>query len=69
LGCKVSYVENKDIEKKLNKFRYFCGTLKHTLDMKIWKEIMLKFHKIMTIPSLLYVVKNWTLKGEQLRWI
>lgn len=38
----ISYVENKDSVKKINKFQKKCGTVMRTLNDTILKDIQLK---------------------------
>ena len=54
LGCEVSYLESRDVEIKIKRFRQFCGTTKRTLLNKPNRNTFLKFHKIMAIPLLIY---------------
>jgi len=58
---------NMDMEEKLNRFHFFCGTTRNTLGKKVCKEMLLKLYKVMVIPSLLCGCKTWTLSVEQVR--
>jgi hypothetical protein len=49
-----------DFNTKLSNFQYPCGTFKRTFG---GREM---FHKIMTIPTLLYGSEMWTLKRQDL---
>jgi hypothetical protein len=54
---------NKQVEKKCNSFRFFCGTVKliFLLGKKFYGEKMPKLRKIMATPSLFYYVyATWT---------
>jgi hypothetical protein len=54
-----------DINVKLQRFKQICGTIKRTLDGKVMKETLLRFYKIMSIPTLLYGSECWTLTKRQ----
>jgi hypothetical protein len=43
LGCDVSCNYDADLQTKLNKFQYTCGTIKHTLINKTRKDTQLKY--------------------------
>jgi hypothetical protein len=43
-----------DINVKLQIFQQICSTIKRILAGKIRKETLLRFYKIMAIPTLLY---------------
>jgi hypothetical protein len=49
-----------DINVKLLRFQQICGTIKRTLARKVRKETLLRFYKIMAIPTLLYGSECWT---------
>jgi hypothetical protein len=48
-----------DISVKLQRFQQICGTIKRTLDGKVRKETLVRFYKIMAIPTLLYGSECW----------
>jgi hypothetical protein len=56
-----------DINVKLQRFQQICGTIKSTLAGKVSKETLLRFYKIMAIPTLLYGSECWTLTKRQKR--
>jgi hypothetical protein len=49
----------------LQRFQQICSTIKRTLAGKIWKKTLLRFDKIMAIPTLLYGSECWTLTKRQ----
>jgi hypothetical protein len=42
-----------DISVKLQRFQQICGTIKRTFTGKVRKETLLRFYKIMAIPTVL----------------
>ena len=66
LGCNISYNKNNDINNKLSKFNYICGTIKRSLK-KTSKLTKIKFYKVMAIPMLLYGSESWTLTKQDKR--
>jgi hypothetical protein len=42
----ITYEYKNDIDKKLHKFRYICGTIKRTLKGTLRKDIKLNFTKL-----------------------
>jgi hypothetical protein len=69
LGCDVSYNYDADLQIKLNKFQYMCGTIKRTLTNKTRKDTQLKFYKVMVVPTLLYGYEIWALNRSGKRKI
>lgn len=69
LGCCLSYVNSRDVDTKLAKFQQLLGTIKLTLLKKVRPETILKFYKVMAIPTLLYGSETWALTLAQLRRI
>lgn len=68
LGCEVTFLDNKDLTNKLNKFRYICGTIQKCLKNRTRKDTRLKFYKTMAVPVVLYGSETWVLsKREQTR--
>jgi hypothetical protein len=68
LGCNMSLNREMDINVKLQRFQQICGTIKRTLAGKVTKETLLRFCKIMVIPTLLHGSECWTLtKGQKSR--
>jgi hypothetical protein len=58
---------NRDMDTnvKLQRFQQICGTIKRTLAGKVLKETLLRFYKIIAIPTLLYGSECWTLTKRQ----
>jgi hypothetical protein len=56
-----------DINVKLQRVLQICGTIKRTLAGNIRKETLLRFYKIMAIPTILYESECWTLTVRQKR--
>jgi hypothetical protein len=54
-----------DINAKPQRFQQICGTIKSTLTGKVRKETLLKFYKLMAIPTILYGSECWTLTKRQ----
>jgi hypothetical protein len=50
---------------KLQRFQQICGTIKRTSARKVRKETLLRFYKIMAIPTSLYGSECWTLTKSQ----
>jgi hypothetical protein len=46
-------------------YQQICGTIRRTLAGKVRKETLLRFCKIMVIPTLLYGSECWTLTKRQ----
>jgi hypothetical protein len=64
-----TYMQEKDIHNKLNKFSSLCGTLRRTLKTKTRKTTQMKFYKVMALPVLLYGSEAWTIKRKNMRKI
>jgi hypothetical protein len=67
LGYNLGLNRELDINVKLQRFQQICGTIKRTLARKVRKETLLRFYKIMAIPTLLYGSDCWTLTKRQKR--
>jgi hypothetical protein len=61
LGCQLPYQGEVDVNHKLEKFNYMCGTIKRTLKNKTRKETQIKFYKVMAVSDGLYDSENWVL--------
>jgi hypothetical protein len=61
IGCQLSSNRNSDIQNKLQRFNYMCGTVKHTLLHKSRQETILKFCELLAVQSLLCGSKRYTL--------
>ncbi len=59
LGCDISFNIDRDVEKKLVKFRNVCGTIPKYLRNRTRKETRLKFYKTIAVPTLMCVSKTW----------
>lgn len=49
----VSFNSDRDVENKINKFRWICETINRTLKNKVRKDTKLKLYKTMAVPTLL----------------
>lgn len=65
LGCEIGNTRELDQQRKLQNFNQICGTIKRTLLNKTRKETILKFYKVLAVPSLLYGSECWTLTENQ----
>jgi hypothetical protein len=65
LGYNMGLNREIDINVKLQRFQQISGTIKRTLARKVRKETILRFYKIMAIPTLLYGSECWTLTKRQ----
>ena len=54
LGCDISCRKGNDIERKLSKFSYPCGTIRRRLKHKMQRDTRLKFYKVVAVPTLIY---------------
>jgi hypothetical protein len=69
LGSNMGLNREIDINVKPQRFQQLCGTIKRTLAGKVRKLTLLRFYKIMTIPTLLYGSECWTLtKRQKVDW-
>lgn len=50
---------------KLHKFQQFCETIKHTLLQKCQNQTLLKFHRVIPVPLILYVCEYWSRTNEK----
>ncbi|KAJ4429720.1 hypothetical protein ANN_21924 [Periplaneta americana] len=62
LGCNITYDVDRDIDNKISKFQWICGTINRTLKNKTRKETKLKFYKTMAVPVLTYGSESWIIK-------
>jgi hypothetical protein len=67
LGCQFGSDRNYDIQNTLQRFNYLCRKIKHTLLNKSQQETILKFYKVLAVPSVLYDRECWTLTKQQLQ--
>lgn len=61
LGCDISYHGEIDINGKIAKFNKMNGTIRRTLKRKVRKETIMKFYKVIAIPTCLYGSETWTM--------
>ena len=64
LGCTMSIYQEDDIAKKVEKFNFINGTIRRTLKNKVRKDTMLKFYKVMSIPTITYGSETWTINNK-----
>jgi hypothetical protein len=64
LGCEMFYGNNRRVEKNLNRFRCFCGTVRPTVDERVRKETLLNLRKEAVVRPLSHGCKTWTLKEQ-----
>jgi hypothetical protein len=50
-----------DVNIKLGRFKNMCGTIQRTLKSEALRTTLLKFYKVMAIPTLMYICENWIL--------
>jgi hypothetical protein len=67
LSCEISYSNNIDVEDKLNRFHFFCNTIRFTLCTKVSKKTLLQLHMVTVVPPSLYGYDTWTLGVGQIR--
>jgi hypothetical protein len=58
---------NREIDSnaKPQRFQQICGKIKSTIAGKVNKDTLLKFYKLMAIPTILYGSECWTLTKRQ----
>jgi hypothetical protein len=54
LGCETAFIQERDVNNKIQKFQMECGTISRTLKNKTRKDILMKFYKTMAVPVLSY---------------
>jgi hypothetical protein len=69
LGCDISWNYDADIQIKVNKLQYKCGTIKRTLTNKTRKDTQLEFYEVMAVPTLLHESETWALNRSEKRKI
>jgi hypothetical protein len=67
LGYNMGLNRGMDINVILQRFQQICGIIKRTSARKDRKETLLRFYKMMVIPTLLYGSECWTLTKRQIR--
>jgi hypothetical protein len=67
LGCDISFNYDRHVSQKIYKFQYACGTIKRTLRNKTRKDTILKFYKVMAVPTLVYGSENWAVNRADIR--
>jgi len=67
LGCELSFDGEQDFDKKINRIRGICGTIRKHIK-KICTDTQMKFYKDVARPSLLYGSETWaTTKRDMTR--
>jgi hypothetical protein len=69
LGCNLSHISSRDIDKKLAKFQQLIDKRKRTLFRIVRPETVIKFYKTSALPTLLYGSGAWTLTSVQIKGI
>ena len=64
LGCDISFVNEIDVNNKINKFSYITGTLKRSLRNKARKDSIMKLYKTMAVPTITYGSETWTMTAK-----
>ncbi|KAJ4426453.1 hypothetical protein ANN_27267 [Periplaneta americana] len=61
-SCQI--LRDYDQKEKIEKFNYINGTIRRTLKSKARKDTLLKFYKVISVPSLLYGSETWVMKKK-----
>jgi hypothetical protein len=69
IGCRLGSNRNRDLQNKLQRFNYLCGTIKRTLLNRSQQQAILKFYKVLAVPAVLYGSGCWTLTRQQIQQI
>jgi hypothetical protein len=64
LGYETSFIKERDVKNKIQKFQLVCGTISRTLKNKTCKDTLMKFYKTMAVPVLSYVSESWVISKE-----
>jgi hypothetical protein len=59
LGCETSFIQERDVNNKIQKLQMVCGTISRTLKNKTCKDTLMKFYKTMAVPILSYGSESW----------
>jgi hypothetical protein len=59
LECDKFFSYDNDLRQKINNFQYAYCTIKRTSRNKTRNDTMLKFFKVMTVPTLTYGLEYW----------
>jgi hypothetical protein len=62
----ITYMQEKDMHNKLNKFCSVRGTLGRTSKTKTRKTNQITFYKVMALPVQLYGSETWTIKTKDM---
>jgi hypothetical protein len=65
LGYNMGLNREMDTNVKLQRFQQICGTIQRTFAGKVRKVTLLRFYKIMAIPTLMCGSECWTLTKRQ----
>lgn len=69
LGCDVSFLGNLDLVRKINRFQQICRTLIRSLENKTRIDTLMKFYKVMALPTLLCSSESWTMPSREMQHI
>jgi hypothetical protein len=59
LGCETSFIQERDVNNKIQKFQMVCGTISRTLKNKTGKDTFMTFYKTVAVPVLSYGSESW----------
>lgn len=66
LGADISFYGEIDINKKIERFNQMNGTIRRTLSSKVRRDTLIKFYKVMSIPTCLYGSEVWTMTNKDI---
>jgi hypothetical protein len=64
LGCEISFVQERDVNNKIQKFQMVCGTISRTLKNKKRKDTLMKFYKTMAVTIISYCSESWVISKK-----
>jgi hypothetical protein len=59
LGCETSFIQERDVNMKIQNSQKIRGTISKTLNNKTRKDTLMKFYKTMAVPILSYGSESW----------
>jgi len=65
LGCELSLDGEPGFDKKINRFKGICGSIRKHLK-KTRTDSQIKFYKVLARPSLLYGSETWVTKKRDM---
>jgi hypothetical protein len=65
----ITYMLNKDLIIKLNKYDKIYVTVRRTLKTKTREDTQLKCYKMFALPTLLYGSESWAIKTRDIKYI